>query len=265
MIGIIIIDDEEMIRKGLVHTINWLSMGITVLGSTDNGQDGMEMIRRLRPDIVLTDIKMPLMDGLEMVKKLKGQVEFKVVFLTSYQEFEFAQQAIKLNAVDYLLKPIEENVLEELMLKIVAEIKESKKYEKLKKVTNANQQNVDEWLFIRYAQEGKTFYIKETLDYIEKNYNKKISLGKLANQCNVSESYMRRILRKYTGKTFVELLHLYRINKSIEYLKEGNLRINEISDICGFSDYKHFYSVFKKKCGLSPTDFYKKVDVIKNE
>lgn len=256
MVELVIIDDEEMILKGLIYTMDWLSMGINVVGSTDNGRTGLTMIQRLRPDIVLTDIKMPLMDGLTMVEEARKAVDFKAIFLTSYQDFDYAKKAISLEAVDYLLKPVDELVLRELMDKLVVTIQETKEYQTYKRLSDKQIGNFDEWTLIRRSESNNNYYVDKTFDYIENCFAEKVSPNQLADSCQVSPSYLRRTLKKHTGKTFLELLHAYRIHKSIQLLKRGNLRVSEISEICGFNDYKHFYAVFKKHVGVSPTDFF---------
>ena len=104
MLKIIIVEDEEIIRMGLAYTVDWQSMGAQVMGEAADGVEGLEMVAAVRPDVVLTDIRMPRMNGLDMAKVLREQYpEIKVVFLTSYEDFEYARQAVRLNACDYLL------------------------------------------------------------------------------------------------------------------------------------------------------------------
>lgn len=106
MFKVLIVDDEPVIRKGIKNVIDWESMGCAICGEASDGIEGMDMIKELRPDIVITDIKMPGVDGLEMIRETKEIIpDGKIIILTGFRDFEYLQEAIKLGAFDYLLKP----------------------------------------------------------------------------------------------------------------------------------------------------------------
>ena len=111
MLRVLIAEDEEMIRKGLVYTTDWLSMDCVVVAEAADGRDGYEKILEYKPDVVITDICMPFMDGIEMIKKASEQVRFKSILLTSYADFEYARRAIEARVCEYLLKPVDEEAL----------------------------------------------------------------------------------------------------------------------------------------------------------
>ncbi|GJM75728.1 hypothetical protein HMSSN036_79440 [Paenibacillus macerans] len=103
---ICIIDDIPAVVRGLSTRIDWEEHGLTVAATAANGQEGLECLRRVRPDIVLTDIRMPLMDGLEMMRTILPELpEVKVIFFTAYTDFAYAQEAVKLGAFDFIVKP----------------------------------------------------------------------------------------------------------------------------------------------------------------
>lgn len=119
VLKIVIVEDEEIIRMGLAETVDWRSMGAQVAGEAADGLEGLDVVAAVRPDVVLTDIKMPRMNGLDMAKALAEQYpEMKIVFLTSYADFEYARQAVRLNACDYLLKPVDEGELARLIIRL---------------------------------------------------------------------------------------------------------------------------------------------------
>ena len=123
-----IVEDEDMIRKGLVFTIDWLSMDCVVVAEASNGQEGYERILEYKPDVVFTDICMPFMDGIEMIQKASEKVKFKSILLTSYAEFDYARRAIQLNSVDYLLKPIDFEKLKEAVQRAAESVAKERKY-----------------------------------------------------------------------------------------------------------------------------------------
>ena len=104
--SIILVDDEEEVRKSIIKQIDWESAGFKVVGDAENGEDGLEKIELLEPNVVLTDIRMPYMDGLTLTEKIRQRYpSTKVVIFSGYDDFEYAQRAIKLNVTEYILKP----------------------------------------------------------------------------------------------------------------------------------------------------------------
>ena len=111
ILRVMIVEDEDMIRNGLVKTLPWADMGCTVIGSAGDGKSGLEQIIERRPDVVITDIRMPEMDGFEMLERALAVYRFHIIIFTSYAEFDYAQKAISIHAYDYLLKPLDEKRL----------------------------------------------------------------------------------------------------------------------------------------------------------
>ena len=118
ILRVMIVEDEDMIRNGLVKTLPWADMGCTVIGSAGDGKSGLEQIIERRPDVVITDIRMPEMDGFEMLERALAVYRFHIIIFTSYAEFDYAQKAISIHAYDYLLKPLDEKRLAELLARI---------------------------------------------------------------------------------------------------------------------------------------------------
>ena len=113
MLKVLIVEDEEMIRKGIVLTVDWAALDCVVVGEAANGQEGLEAARRLEPTLIITDLKMPKMDGIEMLRTLRSEgCSAYVIILTAYDNFSYAQSALRLGAVDYLLQPFHDGELE---------------------------------------------------------------------------------------------------------------------------------------------------------
>ena len=112
MYKILLVDDDRLIRRSLATTIPWKRYGYELVGEASNGEEGLSLIDQHKPQIVISDIKMPFMDGLQMASIGKTRYpEMKVILLTGYEDFKFAQEAIKIKAFDYLLKPVESSIL----------------------------------------------------------------------------------------------------------------------------------------------------------
>ncbi len=122
---IILVDDEEEVRKSIIRKIVWQSVGFTVVGDAENGEDALEKIENLEPDVVLTDIRMPYMDGLTLAEKIRQKYpSMKIVIFSGYDDFEYAKRAIKLNVTEYILKPVNVEELTAILKKIQASLDE---------------------------------------------------------------------------------------------------------------------------------------------
>lgn len=123
MYAVYLVDDEQLIREGLAETIPWESLELTLAGTAENGLQAFRDIQRLHPDIVVTDIRMPYMDGLELIQKLReAHLETRVVIISGYSEFTYAQSAIQLGVSDFILKPIDVQNLCRTLKRIVREL-----------------------------------------------------------------------------------------------------------------------------------------------
>lgn len=262
MLRVLVVEDEDIIRKGFIHTVDWTNMGCVIVGEARNGKEGIEKIQELKPDIVFTDIIMPKMNGIEMLEKIKDEYEFKSVILTSYSEFEYAKKAIQLKVFDYLLKPVDEEALKKIVEKIKNEIYEQRTINTIKQSTKdkSEVEIINLEFYIQKARNNP--YVERTLDIIKKRYNEKITIEMVAEELGVSGSYLSRKLKEETSQTFLEILHKHRLQKAVELLNEGTYKVYEVSDKTGFSEYKHFCQVFKKYIGSAPTEFIKNKSVI---
>ena len=116
---IILVDDEEEVRKSIIRKIDWQAVGFTVVGDAENGEDALEKIEALEPDVVLTDIRMPYMDGLTLAEKIRQRYpSMKIVIFSGYDDFDYAKRAIKLNVTEYILKPVNVEELTAILRRI---------------------------------------------------------------------------------------------------------------------------------------------------
>ena len=262
MIKVLVVEDEDIIRRGLIGTIDWLSAGYTVVGEAVNGKDGLEKIEEYKPDLVITDIRMPVMDGLEMLREAQEKnLKFEKIILTSYGEFQYAQEGIKLGVIDYILKPIDEDIFYEALKKAKEKIKKLEALETVKELTDDNEET--EFFNPKiYLGKDKNRYVEKAVEKIISSYAEKLNIKDIAEELGVSTSYLSRKFKDVTGETFLDVLNKYRIQKSIKLLGTQEYKIYEISEKVGFTDYKHFCNVFKKYLHTAPGDFIKKNIVV---
>jgi len=120
MIGVLLVDDEQFARQGLRNLIDWRACGYEVIGEADNGEEALRLIQELRPELVITDIRMPVLDGLELIRRVSssGAAAPKFIIVSGYDDFKYAQQAMRYGVCDFLLKPVDQDELQEILLKL---------------------------------------------------------------------------------------------------------------------------------------------------
>lgn len=256
MYNILIVEDEEIIRKGLSYSLDWVKYGFNIAAEAANGKEALELVEKYRPDLILLDISMPIMNGFELLKEIYGSYDFEVIILTGYSEFDYAKKSIQYGVTDYLLKPIDDDEL------VLAIEKVKKKLDK-KGVVNLLFENFGEKVdvFSIKDYDNKDNYKKSTkliINHIKENYKEKINNEKLIEVTDMGKTYINNEFKKDTGKTINNFVNEYRIIKSIELMKEGNIRVSKIFEKVGFSNYSYFIEVFKRYTGLTPVEFNNK-------
>jgi two-component system response regulator YesN len=257
MVSVVVVEDEKVIRNGLVLTIPWLELGCKILGEAENGVEGSTLIAKLKPDIVITDVIMPGMNGIDMIRSLQGKTESEYVILSGYADFEFAQTAIELGVKRYLVKPLEESKLKETITDLVREVEEKKKNMHQRDVYK---QNLDHDLFFkeyisRHNSDYREKYLEETLRLIADHYAENLTAADVSEYLEISESSFVKMFKNKTGYTFLKYLTLYRIKNSIKLLGDKSLRVCDVAYKVGYSDCRYFGEVFKKYLGMTPLEY----------
>jgi YesN/AraC family two-component response regulator len=286
MIKVVIIDDEEIIREGLRKIIDWNSMNCEIVGEAEDGEDGLELINSLQPDIIFTDIRMSSKNGLEMISEIKCLKEdIRIIILTGFRDFEYAQEAIKLGAFRYLLKP---SKVDEITLAVKSAIKEIKKvkekkehYKLLVKKANEIQGSKKYYLQdfsdpndnndaqtnleiinsksngseISESSKNSKYLVNRALIYLRENYSKNINLKTLSEELYISTWYLSKLLKKETGNNFIDILNNIRVEEAKKLLGDPKYKIYEIAEVVGFSDVTYFYRLFKKLTGMTPMEY----------
>lgn len=171
MVKVLIVDDEKLVRQMIMLCINWTEIGMEIVGDASNATQAMELVKEKKPDLVLTDIRMPVVGGLEFARNVREQFpKIKVVFLSGHDEFEYASEGIKMGAFDYLLKPINQEELRNAMVKVRDAIlsEQADDYEilRLKEKLRENKNLIIAQLLIRFLQDSDYEETKENLEYL---------------------------------------------------------------------------------------------------
>lgn len=261
MLNIVIIDDEERVRFLIKGIIPWETLGMRVVDEAGNGLEGLEVCRRLNPDIILTDIRMPGMDGLALLETIKEELpESKVVIISGYDDFSYARRAIKTGAYDYILKPVDEDeliqVLEKTKESIFKEMKGKEAFCRLKKeIVKLSNKLSMEGKEENISEQPGHVAIQKAVQYIHQAYNTELTLEGIAEKVYMNPNYFSELFKQEEGKGFAEYIAGLRIQKAVELLKLPELKISEIGEMVGYMDSNYFTKVFKKRTGLTPSEY----------
>ena len=253
MYRVLLVEDEEIIRKGIRYSVPWEECGCSVVGEAEKGAVGEEKIAELQPDIVITDITMPVKNGLEMIADTREKFNYIAIILTGYSEFEYAQQAIRNGVSDYVLKPLDMDEMRTALEKAV----------RLAGDNQYLQQREDEAEAVRRRtalpplSEDKVTdpLVLRIVAYLKENYQSKITLADLQEQFHYSERYINQKFQKELGTTVIDYLNRCRIQNALELIRKGKLPISQIGWECGIGEYKYFNHVFKKYIGCSVREY----------
>ena len=237
MFSVYIADDEMWVIVGLKKRIEKTGLPFQVVGEANNGVMALEEIEKKKPDILFTDIRMPGYNGLELLELLrKKELDTKVVLISGYAEFEYAQSAIRNGAYDYLLKPIDQDKLQTVLERILGD-------------GSTESGNVQELV--------APSTIRKIMDEIKEHYTENITLTGLAEKYSISVSYLSELLKEHLQLSFSEYISSKRIQKAKELLADDSLSIEQIAEQTGYNDYFYFTKVFKKNTGISPSKYRK--------
>ena len=249
MLKVLIVDDEAVVRRGIVLGVDWASMGCVVVGEASNGEEGIAAAEQYSPNLIITDVRMPKMDGIELVRTLREEKQaVKVIFLTAYSDFSYAQQAVRLQASDYLLKPFEDGQLEAVVKKILGEdILHGKR---------AVSPRDAELLPLKEANAEMHRYVQSAIAYIADHYSEDaISITRIAEDIGVSEGHLSRLFKKDTGQSINSYITCYRMRTAMRLLRDVRYKVYEVCEMVGYHDIAYFSGTFKKLTGMTPSDY----------
>lgn len=225
-------------------------MGFELIGETMNPVEALDMIDRLRPDVVFTDIRMPDISGIELIKRIRDlDIDSKIVVVSGFAEFSYAQQSIKYGVFDYCLKPINPQRADELLARLAKELDSEKS-----RVHNRSEEN--DLLLLNEEDINPNFI--QMLKYINANLHKKLYLKELAEKFYLNPTYCCALFKKTASGSFSQYIADLRMRKAKELLKDYNLSIKEVAIKTGYNDYSYFNKVFKRFYDITPAEFRKK-------
>lgn len=240
---IFIADDEIWVAMGLKKLVEQSGEPFRVIGEANNGVTALEEILRTKPDVVFSDIRMPGLNGLELAERLREKgLDTRVVLISGYAEFEYAQKALKLGALDYLLKPVEPELLSELL----------KRLKELLNSEGGKEKAAPE-------EEEANSAVGRIVEELQQRYTENITLNALAEKYNLSAGHLSSLLKEELGMPFSEYLSSRRMQKAKELLADERLSVSAIAEQTGYRDYFYFTKAFKKTVGMSPSRYRREI------
>ncbi|MRH41923.1 response regulator [Aquibacillus halophilus] len=252
---ILIVDDEPRIRQGIKKTLeNWANGQYLIL-SAAGGEEAIEIIEANKISLLITDIRMPEMSGLYLLETLKKQERNPVVIIISaYSEFAYAQQALRLGVVNYLLKPVSKQ-------KLIEAVEQAVQVEQKQTRTGLIQKVVDEKLAdMNNYNDGNKIYSKSIIDailFIDERFNMEITLKQVAAHVHLNSSYFSALFKEQTNVTFSEYLTRIRLQHAKNLLMTSTLPVTEIAEKVGYNTSKYFIKLFKQYEGMTPNAYRK--------
>lgn len=243
MLKLMIVDDEPIILSGIEDMVKNGNTAFTLIKTASDGEEALGIMEYFQPDLVITDIQMPEMNGLDFITQAKTRNVKRFIILSGYDVFEYAQRAIRLQVSEYLLKPINEPQLIELLKRIAIEV--------------LDQRRIDfEDISKPIGKEPLSEHVKLLKEYLRANYMKDISLSDAAEFLGLHPSYIGQLFKRETGNTFVHYINGIRIAKAKELLASGgSLSLDKVAGLVGFENSRTFYKVFRKYTGQTPGEF----------
>jgi two-component system response regulator YesN len=245
MYRLLIVDDEPNIVEGIRQSIDWEEQGIAPPLCAFNGIDALEQCRLHPPDIVITDIKMPGMDGLKLSAHIRElSPHMKIIILSAFGQFDYAREAISLKINSYLLKPIKRKALLAEVVKMKNEL-DQLHAEKQKGLALP-------------AGSGEAVSIHRIQEYIQTHIMTKLSLNDVAGYMSLSPSHLSRLFHKKTGTSFISYVKQAKIERAKYLLETTNLKVYEICDSLSYQNLQHFTALFKSQTGMTPLEYKRK-------
>ncbi|MDI4644707.1 response regulator transcription factor [Cohnella hashimotonis] len=235
--SMVVAEDEDLIRSGLIRKIEQSRQSFSVVGEATHGEEALELVRRLQPQVLVTDIRMPVMDGLKLIEEVHNYYpRTAIVIASGYADFEYARQAMKFNVKHYLLKPFKQQDLADVLDDVRAQLSR----EPIVEVNDIE----------------KT--VQRIQQYLREHFHEEISLEQLSKQFSFSSAYLSKVFLKHVGEAPSKYIATLRINEAKRLLKQRkDLPVKAVGEQVGYADPFYFSRIFKQATGMTPREYQK--------
>lgn len=237
MYRVVIIDDNKLIADSLANFPIWTENGCRVEQVCYDSTEGKSAIESLRPDIIITDIRMPGLSGLDLIDTVRSAVpKARVIFVSAYDSFEYAQRALRMGAQDYLLKPFSKETIAQAVAGAVCYLDEH---------ARAQEQ----------PEEEEAPLLKPIIEYMMERIDRHITAEEVARVFYMSTSRLDKLIQKHTGGGFQRLHISLRMKRAKELLLDVRNNIEDIAQKIGYKNYASFYRAFTREFSMPPTEY----------
>jgi YesN/AraC family two-component response regulator len=248
LVDVLLVEDEKWVRTAIRKVMERSELPLRVLHEASDGMVAAEWLKSHATDLVLTDIRMPVMDGIGLLQEIKHRrYRCDVVVVSGYDDFTYARQALRYGAVDYLLKPVET----EHITACISAWMESKDHHQ--------ESGIPDFAKNQDAKSKEQSAVQQVIRYVEDHQVYHLTSGEAAELVHLNPSYFSKLFRTTMSMTFTDYMVKLRMNEARRMLEYTSLRVNEIAERLGFMDTAYFSNTFKKVCGLTPREYRRKV------
>lgn len=248
MYNIMLVEDDEVIRYVYFKMKAWSTHGFHIAAQVPNGARALEAFNQNPVDVIFTDIRMPLLNGIDLMKQVKEKSpDTLFVLISSYNEFEYAREGLRLGAIDYLVKPLEDKHLDEVLPRIKALLDAGKEDTGLS------------WMkpIFKEPEILADPLIQRICSYLAENIQRNLSMEEVADTMILNKDYMGRQIKNKTGLSFKNLYHQTKIEYAKPLIKSGQYKVYEISEMLGYPNSDAFAQQFKSIVGMTPMEYRK--------
>ncbi|MGN1481304.1 response regulator transcription factor [Porcipelethomonas sp.] len=249
MYKVLLVEDDSAMRYIYSKMKVWTDCGFKIAAETSNGKNALEILGQESFDLIFTDIRMPFVDGIELLRKVKELgIDTSVVFASSYDEFEYARQGLILGAFDYILKPVKEEQLRDVLDRVKGHLQETVRQNMLEPAV------CDVFREIGVEPDSGNFVNKAAV-YFSEHYGTLFTMEDMASYFELNKDYFGKQFKQKMGVTFSYFSSVLKISYAKELLHTGNYKTYEISDMLGYSSTDYFTKIFKEITGETPSGF----------
>lgn len=254
MLSVVVAEDEYIVRNSIVKFINENIDGVSVVASFADGSGVLEYLKEHKADVVLTDVKMFELSGLDVAKYIcDNDIKTAVIIISAYRDFSYAKTAIDYKVCSYLLKPVMPDELRKALKKAEQFLAERYSADKDEEVLNVsddeNEQNE------KKLGDRESVIMERALKFINENFHKDISLFDVASHVYLSEHYFGSIFKKNKAEGFTKYLNSVRLKEAERLLKTGRYSVKEISKKVGYNNCNYFIKLFKSQNKVTPKQY----------
>lgn len=249
MIKVLIIDDEPLQRQGIMRLTPWEDFDAEVVGAAGSGMEGILLARKYRPDVLIVDIKMPGLSGLDVITRLREELDAEYIILSGYSEFEYAQQAISLGVCAYLLKPLDDEELTSAVRLAAEHIAERRFHLRERGGAETDGVHLD-----LPEEEPVRGYLLHAVRHMEEHMAEPLTVREVADELGLSVSYLHKLFAR-CGTSFSAYLTDCRLRRAGQLLRESDEKIYAVAAACGYQDTRYFSKIFQKHMGVKPTEY----------